>query len=269
VSSPAVSVSPDVTARRRVHRVHNRNILFTVAATAVRRSLADPRRLRTGLLKDLWIEFKRFGAPHVPSIELSSIRGISDVRVEGPIMRHCPLVVSALCTVLECQTVFEFGTYRGDTAWLLAHNAPMARLYTLDLTGPEAIRTTELELTDIDEYFSTWERGVRFRGTPEAARITQLSGDSATFDFSPFRGAMDLVYVDASHSYSYVRSDTEAALAMLSASGTIVWDDYTHYPGVYAYLNEIAPALDHPIVHILGTRLAVYSRRDIWPTGLD
>lgn len=269
MSSPAVSVSRARTSRRRVHRVRNRNILSVVAATAVRRSLADPRQLRAGLLKSLWIELKRFGAPHVPSVELSYIKGIADIRVDGPVLRHCPLVVGALCSLLDCRTVFEFGTYRGDTTWLLAHNVPTARVYTLDLTGPEAIQSAELELTDIDEYFSSWERGARFRGTPEAVRITQLYGDSATFDFSPFRGAMDFVYVDASHSYSYVRSDTEAAFGMLSASGTIVWDDYTYYPGVFAYLNEIAPALDRPIVHILGTRLAVYSRRDIWPTVLD
>jgi hypothetical protein len=74
---------------------------------------------------------------------------------------------------------------------------------------------------------------------------------------------MDLVYIDASHSYSAVRSDTQAAFSMLSDLGMIVWDDYTYFPGVYAYLNEIAPTLDHPIFHVLGTRLAVYSRWNV------
>ena len=50
---------------------------------------------------------------------------------------------------------------------------------------------------------------------------------------------------------------------MLSTSGTIVWDDYTHYSGIYAYLNQLAQRLDRPIYHLLGTRLAVYSRRDL------
>ena len=48
---------------------------------------------------------------------------------------------------------------------------------------------------------------------------------------------------------------------MLSTSGTIVWDDYTHYPGIFAYLHELAPTLERPIYHLVGTRLAVYSRR--------
>ena len=251
---------------RSVRRVQNWNIVSSVALSVARRSLAAPQRLRSALLKSIWIELKRFGAPNVRNIQVSDIVGIDQVRVDGPVLSHSPRVLGALGALLECLTIFEFGTNRGDSAWLLAHNLPKARVYTLDLAGPDAVDSAELELTDADEYFRVWDRGARFRGTPEANRITQLFGDSATFDFSPYAGAMDLVYVDASHSYSYVKSDTESALSMLSASGTIVWDDYTHYPGIYAYLNELAPTLDRPIFHVLGTRLAVYSRRDLTGT---
>src|SRR5207249_2578283 len=142
-----------------------------------------------------------------------------------------------------------------------AHILPSARIYTLDLGGPDVAQHAQLELTD-PELVTHWDRGERFRGTPEGRGITQLFGDSATFDFSPYEQKMDLVYIDASHSYSYVRSDTEAALGMISELGTIVWDDYTGYSGVFAYLNELAPGLDGPIFHLLDTRLALYSR---WP----
>lgn len=252
-----------------IRRVQNRNILSGVVAGATRHSLAAPRQLRSDLFKGVWIELKRFSAPKVRNIELSNIAGIDRIRVDGPVMRHCSLVLAALGKLLDCKTIFEFGTYRGDTTWLLAHNLPKARVYTLDLAGPEAVSAAQLELTDGNEYFGRWDRGARFRGRLEANRISQLFGDSATFDFSPYAGAVDLVYVDASHSYSYVKSDSEAALRMLSASGTIVWDDYTHYPGIWAYLNnELAPALERPIFHILGTRLAVYSRRELASVGL-
>jgi len=138
-------------------------------------------------------------------------------------------------------------TYLGATTWTVAHNQRRARVYTLD---PPGLRV---------------DRGRYFRGTPEAERITQLLGDSASFDFSPYRGRMDLVFVDSSHSHSHVRSDTEAAFGMLSELGMIAWGDYTHYPGVYTYLNEVAPTLDRPIFHIVGTRLAVYSRWNLLP----
>ncbi len=262
----AVSPSPSaraITPRRRVRRVGNWNILPSVLGDALSHAVTDPQRLRRQLLKRAWIELKRFAAPHVTNIDVASINGIDRVHVEGPVLRRSPLVLCALAALLDPATIFEFGTYRGDTAWLLARNVPRASVYTLDLGGPDAAYSAQLELTDIDEYFHEWDRGVRFHGTREGERITQLAGDSATFDFAPYRGTIDLAYVDASHSYSYVRSDTEAALAMLSPAGTIIWDDYTHYSGIYAYLNELAPALDHPIFHVLDTRLAIYSRRPI------
>lgn len=250
--------------RRRVGsvpHVGNGQILMRVVAGVLGRSVGD-ERARNGFLKTLWTETKRYSAPNIVNVEVTRIRGIEGVSVQGPVWRHCPLVLTALAMLLECETVFEFGTFRGDTAWLLAHNLPTARIYTLDLAGPSEVESAELELTD-PEYFTTWDRGARFRGTPEAQRIRQLYGDTATFDFAPYSGKMDLVYIDASHSYSYVRSDTEAAFGMLSETGSIVWDDYTFYPGIYAYLNEIAPSLDGPIYHLLGTRMALYSRWDI------
>lgn len=241
-------------------RVDDRPILPGVLAGVIRNALARPGHLRRGLLKNLWIELKRFGAGYVRNVELARIRGIQGIRVEGPVARHEPLVLSALSQVLECERIFEFGTSQGDTTWLLAHNLPSARIYTLDLARPEDAACAELELADRAEYFNTWECRTRFSGTPEASGITQLHGDSATFDFSPYRGNIDLVLVDASDSYSYVKLDTEAALGMLSDLGTIVWHDYTNYSGIYAYLNELAPSLDRPIFHILDTSLALYSR---------
>jgi predicted O-methyltransferase YrrM len=260
---------------RQIRRVGNVDILPTVLRAAMAQAATDPRRLRGGLLKNLWIELKRFAAPHVVNIEPSDIRGIDRVHVKGPVTRQSSLVLCALGALLRCKMIFEFGTFRGDTTWLLAHNLPRAFVYTLDLCGPAAIDSAQLELTDAAEYFQEWDRGVRFRDTPEATRITCLVGDSATFDFSPYRGTMDLIYIDASHSFSYVKSDTEAALAMLSPSGTIVWDDYTHYSGIWKYLDDLAAGLDRPIFHLLGTRLAVYSRqelvsaRDEQPSGLS
>jgi hypothetical protein len=244
-----------------VKHVGNRDILADVVAGVMRNALDEPGLVRRGLLRQIWTDLKCFGASGVRNIEPSRIRGIESVVIDGPVARHGPLIVAALSKVLECERIFEFGTYRGETAWLLAHNLPIADVFTLDLGSAEAAARAKLELTD-PEYFVSWDRGSRFRGTPEASRITQLLGDSATYDFSPYSGRIDLAYIDASHSYSYVRSDTEAAFGMLSQLGTIVWDDYTHYSGVYAYLNELAPSLDAPIYHVQGTQLALYSR---WP----
>ena len=261
----AIAVSPERTSTPSVKRVTNRDILPGVLARVLRGLVREPGRMRRGLLKDIWIDLKRYSAPQLENVPLARIRGIDTISVEGAVAQPERLVLCALAKLLECERIFEFGTFRGETTWLLAHNLPGARVFTLDLGSADFASHARFELTD-PEYFVDWERGTRFRGTPEAQRITQLIGDSATFDVDPYRGNIDLVYVDASHSYSYVRSDTEAALAMLTRFGTIVWDDYTYYSGIYAYLNELAPALDAPIYHILGTRLAVFSR---WPIVVD
>jgi hypothetical protein len=237
--------------------------MSTVLGQSARNILAR-RPAGRRLLKHVWIEAKRHGAPNVRRVPVAEISGLGDVVVTGGVSRYCHLMLCALGKLLQCRTAFEIGTYRGDASWLLARNLPELQVWTLDLPNREAADQVKLELTDREEYFTDWERGTRYAGTPEAARITQLYGDSATFDFSPYEGQMDLVFIDASHSYSYVKSDTEAALRMLSPDGTIVWDDYTYYPGIYAYLNQLGTALDRPIVHILDTRLAVYSRTDLF-----
>jgi predicted O-methyltransferase YrrM len=237
--------------------VGNAGILPAVLGGLARKSVRDPGSLRRQLLKSLWIEIKRFSAPNIRNVELAELIGAESPVVEGSVDRHDRFVLAALAQAFSCRAIFEIGTYLGETSWLLAHNDPGAQVFTLDLPGLDGVKTARLELTD-PEYFAHWDRGRRFLGTPEASRITPLSGDSATFDFSPYRKRMDLVFIDASHSYSYVRSDTQAALSMLAPGGTIVWDDYTYYPGIYAYLNELSPRLDRPIAHLLGTRLAVY-----------
>jgi Methyltransferase domain len=248
-----------------ITRRGNRDILPIVLAGTVRRALREPRTFREQLVKDVFIALKRFGAPRIHSIDVADITGIESVLVTGGVTRRAcgpqydALVLAALSQVLKCRTFFEIGTFQGETAWLVAHNNHNITVYTLDLPRIEAAQHTTLELTD-PNYFDSWERGVRFHGTPEADRIVQLYGDSATFDYSPYRHGMDLVFIDASHSYSYVKSDTEAALSMLSERGTIVWDDYTYYAGIYSYLHDLAPRLDGPILHLLGTRLAMHTR---------
>jgi hypothetical protein len=251
-----------------IRDVGNRHILPAVLAGLARNAVNDPGGARHRLIKDIFIACKRFSARNVLSIQVSDIAGIEHVHVCGDVIRKAcgsqfdPFILTALCQVARCEAIFEIGTYVGETAWLLAHNNENARIFTLDLPDLQAASRTKFRPTD-PCYFVDWNRTMRFSGSPEESRIVQLYGDSATFDFSPFYGKMDLVFIDASHSHSYVKSDTESALKMVSDHGIIVWDDYTHYPGIYAYLNELSPSLDRPIMHILDTRLAVYSRRDL------
>ena len=138
------------------------------------------------------------------------------------------------------RALFEFGTFDGRTSLnLVAHAAPDAHLYTLDLPAEQAplfpLETGEQAFVDKPE------SGTRFLGTRWATQITCLQGDSATFDFSPYDGSIDLVFVDASHAYPYVKSDSLQALRLLRpGGGLIVWHDYSRdWPGVIRALDEL------------------------------
>jgi hypothetical protein len=247
-------------------RVRDRNIVTTVLAGVARNWLTSPDRPGSHLFADLWMELKCFGAPRVRSVALSRIRGIDRVRVAGPVRRHSPLVVTALASLLQSEVVFEFGPDTGGTAWLLAHNLPGARLFWLD-DGVRPADDAPPGQIDRDPRLLP-ENGLTAEAGPEVSAITRLSGDSASFDFRPYSGTADLVYIEASHRHADMASDTDAAFGLLSELGLIIWDGYSRDPGVYAYLNKLAPKLDRPVFHILGTRLAFYSRWDIVVPGL-
>src|SRR5437773_2909870 len=222
----------------RAEPIGNLRVLPGVVAGALRNSVADPRDLREGLLRNVWTELKRFSARNVRTIEMGRIRGIHRVSVEGPVVRHGALVVSALAALLECERIFEFGTSDGETSRLLAHNLPAAEIYTFDASSEAA-------------------RGGGGAGPASATRIMKLYGDSLTFDFSPYSGSIDLVHIDGTRRADSLRADADAAFGMLSELGSIIWYGYSYQPAVYAYLNKLAPLLDRPVYHLVATRLGL------------
>ena len=214
-------------------------ILSAVIGGVIRHSIADPGQIRRALLNDLWVDLKSFGGATVRPIELSRIRGIDLVQVDGPVRRRSALVLATIAAILDCDTVFELGPDRSQTADLLAHNLPAARIYTLapGTAGPAR--------------------------TEDDQRVTALQGEPATFDFTPYSGKIDLVYIRTARPQARLRTSTDAAFGMLSEYGTVVWDAYTSDPAVYAFLNRLAPSLDRPTFHLMGTPFAVYSRWDL------
>lgn len=200
----------------------------------------------------------------LPQCELSDIIGpleaIALPQINGDnaeLPQRETQAVAELAATLCSSIIFEIGTYRGRTTTLLATCSPRAIVHTLDL-APERMLDggcfQELNETLI---------GLRFRGhAATASRIVQHYGDSRQFDYRPFHGNVDLVFVDASHAYEAVLSDSAAALRMVRPGGLIIWDDYhpVHGPGVMKALSELSVTTS--LLWIRGTRLAVHRAPD-------
>jgi predicted O-methyltransferase YrrM len=169
----------------------------------------------------------------------------------SPYERFC---LQAIVMVHAPQRIFEIGTYDGSTTRRLALAAPNARVFTLDLPIDLAQSAT---VADERDHVAAGRIGDEFRGRPEEARITQLHGDSTTFDFTPYRGSIDLVLVDACHEYEYVRSDSRTALELVRPGGLVIWHDYmSGWPGVVRAVDDL---LRHgvPVRQLAATSLAM------------
>jgi predicted O-methyltransferase YrrM len=170
------------------------------------------------------------------------------------------LVLARLVRERQPRTLFEIGTFDGRTTLALAMNAPGdAIVYTLDLPQRTA---TALDIEHAERAFvDKPESGARFHGTEAARKIRQLYGDSATFDLTAY--SAEFIFVDGSHAYEYVLSDSVRALALLGGrAGTIVWHDYGEWMGVTRALNELATSDSRfsGLRSIAGTTLAILDR---------
>jgi predicted O-methyltransferase YrrM len=168
----------------------------------------------------------------------------------------------------RARRMFEFGTCTGKTAYLWARNSPPdARVVTVTL-APDHLGEYKQEEADdpADVQFALKESShthFLYSDSPVAPKVEQLFADSKALDVSPWAGSCDLVFVDGSHAYSYVVSDSAKALELVAPGGLVLWHDYAgprHASGVYRALNELSQRL--PLVRIEGTTLVAYRRPD-------
>jgi len=163
-------------------------------------------------------------------------------------------VLALIVAQLRPRRIFEIGTGTGEGTLLMARQSPGVRIDTLDLGGEGQASLGEQRA---DAPLVADAVGEAFHGTDVAGAITQHLGDSATFDFSPFAGRMDPVFVDGAHTAEYVRADSLAALAMLAPGGVVVWDVcHLYHPGVSRGLLSLQED-GHWVARIETSRLAV------------
>jgi predicted O-methyltransferase YrrM len=167
------------------------------------------------------------------------------------------LHIASIARAIDARYIFEIGTFSGVTALTLAMNSPAATVYTLDLE-PGQVPTMALQTTDATHIAEAPARV--YTGRPEADRVVQLLGDSATFDFAPYHTGCGLVFIDGAHSSAYVERDTESAFRLVTQQSAIIWDDYWRMsPGVVEYLDS---RKDLNLWRLAGTRLVIWLSDD-------
>lgn len=191
-------------------------------------------------------------ATKLPKIDLSvavrefkpDIKILEAATANGNVSIHELFSLNFIIAADAPKVLFEIGTFDGRTTLNFAANSPAsARIFTLDLPASD-LQKTKFALEEYDKgYVEKPLSGARFLGRLESGKITQLLGDSATFDFSPYFNSVDFVFVDGSHAYEYTLNDSRIALKLLrNKKGMIVWHDYGHvcWPGVLRALEELS-----------------------------
>lgn len=146
------------------------------------------------------------------------------------------LLVLSIAKRRQCKRIFEFGTFDGKTSANLSMNLPDAQIYTIDLPAGQ-LGKVALPVGKCDLPFILKSRTGDKLGS--SAKVIQLYGDTARFDFSSWYGTCDLVFVDACHEYEYVLNDSEIALKLLAPGGVVLWHDYGNWLGVTNALNDL------------------------------
>ena len=167
------------------------------------------------------------------------------------------IVICLLVRWTNPSGIFEFGTFNGNTTLQMALNAPAdCAIYTLNLPLDHGGTQLPSSAQDRMVHPRNAGSGQAFRDEPEQTRITELFGDSATYDYTPYFNRCNFILVDAGHEYNYVKSDTENAFKLLPPEGgVIVWHDFPNAPGVCAWIEELSTK--RTIYHIRNTRLAL------------
>jgi hypothetical protein len=199
-------------------------------------------------------------------IDPAPIRLLQARKSSGDVnLAELAVLASAAAATRVGEEIIEIGTFDGRTTLNLTINSrPHLNVFTLDLPPDVA---PKFALAAGEAAFVQKPRsGRHFLEAPPAwagpaRRITQLFGDSATFDWSAHFGRAGLVFVDGSHAYDYVVADTDTALRLVANKGMVIWHDYGVWDGVTRALEEIEASRHLGLRHVRGTSLVVWQAR--------
>jgi hypothetical protein len=172
------------------------------------------------------------------------------------------VTISSLVAHYQPLRIFEIGTFMGKTTYHLAANSPdQAQVFTLDLPPDDFEQTIAQNPYDMNLLHEgkRHEVGYYFKNTTYQNKITQIFCDSRSFDETTYAHSMDMIFVDADHTYQSVINDTRKAMGMLKndeSGKVILWHDLRQRSDVERGILELCGP--DKVRHIKDTMLGIY-----------
>ncbi len=163
------------------------------------------------------------------------------------------ILLKQLCRRFDQCSYFEIGTWRGESVANVSQVAP--NCFTLNLS-PQAIidKGYGQQYADMHGYFSH-----------DIPNITHLFGDSLSYDFKNLGRKFDVIFIDGSHHFNHIVSDTQNVFRHLVHNESIVvWHDYGYTPEkrrpeVIAAIIEGTPhEYRASLYHVSNTKSAIF-----------
>lgn len=190
-------------------------------------------------------------------IDLSHIELLYPMPRPGGVSVEELIIICAIVRLSRPKLAVEIGTCEGRTTLNIAlHSPDDAQVVTLDLPPDSPLMNSNTAIESGVDYrqMGIPKPGRLFEGHPLEHKIRLILADSTKFDWTPYEGSADLVFVDGAHDYMSVMRDSENALRITKPGGIILWHDYGIVEGVTLALNELGSRF--PIRQIDGTSLA-------------
>jgi hypothetical protein len=154
---------------------------------------------------------------------------------------------------INATSYFEIGTWRGESVTAARQVIENCTTFNLSKKQMQARNWNENYIA-LHGYFSKKD-----------STILHLEGDSRDFDFSPYYGKQDLVFVDGDHHFDSVVNDTKVAFNLVKKNtGAIIWHDYAKSPEdirfnvLHAILEGTPDQLKSKLVAVSNTMCCAY-----------
>jgi len=134
----------------------------------------------------------------------------------------------------KLDTYVEVGVYAGENADLVLAGLNIKKTYLVDTWGINDFFLCDMRnLEDGDRFYNQVKE--KYAARADKIEILRMDSQEAA---QVVPGGLDLVYIDANHSYEPVKTDIETWYPKVRSGGIISGDDYHYYEGVVQAVDE-------------------------------